>query len=223
MTLRRLMKINVKKEMMRLYIVTDRSWLGTHTLEEDVRAAIEGGATFLQIREKDLEHDAFVNEARKLRTLAKAAGIPYVVNDAVDVALEADADGVHIGQSDGSVAEVRKRLGQDKILGVSAQTLEQALSAEAQGADYLGVGAVFSTSTKTDAKEVSFETLAAICSSVKIPVVAIGGIGEKNLLALSGSGVDGVAVISAVFAQQDIRAAAERIRNLSEKMVKSND
>lgn len=217
------MKKFVKKDDMVLYIVTDRTWLHGHTLEEDVRAAIEGGATFLQIREKDLDHEAFVKEARKLKALAQTAGIPFVVNDDIDIALEVDADGVHIGQSDGSVAQARRKIGADKILGVSAQTLEQALSAERDGADYLGVGAVFSTSTKTDAKEVSFETLRNICSSVKIPVVAIGGINEENLHELSGSKVDGVAVISAVFAQPDIRAAAERIRKLSEKMVKSND
>ncbi|QCT71048.1 thiamine phosphate synthase [Eubacterium maltosivorans] len=217
------MKNNVKKEDMLLYIVTDRSWLGESTLEEEVCAAIEGGATFLQIREKDMARQDFVGEARSLKGLAEAAGIPYVINDDVDIALEVDADGVHIGQSDGAVAEARRKIGPNKILGVSAQTLEQALAAEKDGADYLGVGAVFSTSTKTDAKEVSFETLKSICSSVKIPVVAIGGINEENLLELSGSKVDGVAVISAVFAQPDTRAAAQKIRKLSEKMVKSND
>ena len=217
------MKTMWKKEHMLLYIVTDRSWLGESTLEEEVRAAIEGGATFLQIREKGMPHQDFVCEARSLKGLAKAAGIPYVINDDVEIALEVDADGVHIGQSDGAVVETRKKIGPDKILGVSAQTLEQALAEKKDGADYLGVGAVFSTSTKADAKEVSFETLKSICSSVKIPVVAIGGISEKNLLELSGSKVDGVAVISAVFAQPDTRAAAQKIRKLSEKMVKSND
>ena len=174
------MKNNVKKEDMLLYIVTDRSWLGESTLEEEVCAAIEGGATFLQIREKDMARQDFVGEARSLKGLAEAAGIPYVINDDVDIALEVDADGVHIGQSDGAVAEARRKIGPDKILGVSAQTLKQALAAEKDGADYLGVGAVFSTSTKTDAKEVSFETLKSICGSVKIPVVAIGGINEED-------------------------------------------
>ncbi|MEG0378903.1 MAG: thiamine phosphate synthase, partial [Eubacterium sp.] len=205
------------------YIVTDRSWLGTETLEDQVQKAIDGGATFLQIREKELDFREFVEEANRLKILAQQAEIPYVINDDVAVAVAIDADGVHIGQSDGKVSEVRRQLGPDKILGVSAQTLEQALAAEKDGADYLGVGAVFSTSTKTDAVEVDHETLKAICEGVSIPVVAIGGINEGNLLDLKGTGVSGVAVISTIFAKPDIQAASQNIRKLSQEMVNAYD
>ncbi|MEF9918136.1 MAG: thiamine phosphate synthase [Eubacterium sp.] len=216
------MSIKIEKKHLRLYIVTDRSWLGSQTLQEQVKEVIDGGATCIQIREKGLEDDAFIKEAATIKVLTDAAGIPFIVNDNIDVALAIDADGVHIGQSDGAVAEAKRKLGSDKILGVSAQTLEQALSAEADGADYLGVGAVFPTSTKTDAVEVEFDTLRSICDAVQIPVVAIGGISEKTLPQLAGSNVDGVAVISAVFSQKDRRVAAKRIRALSEKMVEQH-
>lgn len=217
------MSKKIEKKDMLLYIVTDRSWLKTETLEAQVQKAIDGGVSFLQIREKELDFSEFVKEAQKLKVLAQKAEIPYVINDDVAVALAVDADGVHIGQSDGNVSEVRRQLGPNKILGVSAQTLEQALAAQKDGADYLGVGAVFSTSTKTDAVEVNHETLKAICDEVSIPVVAIGGINEENLLELKGTGVSGVAVISAIFAKADVCEAARKIRKLSQEMVSAYD
>ena len=198
-----------------LYAVTDRSWLGGRRLEEPVEDALKSGATFLQLREKELDFDAYLAEARAVGSIAARYGVPFVIDDNIDVALAADADGVHIGQSDGSAADARARIGAHRILGVSAQTVEQALRAERQGADYLGVGAVFSTSTKSDADDVSFETLKAICEVVRIPVVAIGGIGEGNILRLRGSGVAGVAVVSAIFASPDVSAAARRLRALA--------
>ncbi|MDO4288900.1 MAG: thiamine phosphate synthase [Eubacterium sp.] len=209
-------------EDFRLYVITDRSWLREEALEDQVQKAIDGGATFLQIREKELPYNDFVIEAARLKKLATAAKIPFVVNDNVDAALAVDADGVHIGQEDGEAARVREALGPDKILGVSAHTLAEALAAEAAGADYLGVGAAFATATKQDASTVSFETLKAICSQVHIPVVAIGGLNETTIPKLGGSGVDGVAVISAVFSAPDITKATRRLRRLSEEMVKGH-
>ena len=209
----------VKSDAMRLYLVTDRGWLGNETLEAQVQKAIDGGATFLQIREKHMAHDDFIKEAASLKKLAAAAEIPFVVNDDVDVALAVDADGVHIGQSDGEAVKVRAAIGPDKILGVSAQTLDQALAAEAAGADYLGVGAVFATATKEDASEVSFETLKAICEKTTIPVVAIGGLNAGTIPKLAGSDVDGVAVISAIFSAENITAETQKLRALSEAMV----
>lgn len=178
--------------------------------EASVRAVLDGGATFLQLREKELGHEAFLAKARAMRALCPA-DVPYVVNDDLDIALACGADGAHIGQSDGSVAEARRRLGPGRILGVSAQTVAEAVAAERDGADYLGVGAVFPTSTKLDAAEVSADTLHAICASVRIPVVAIGGIGEANLMELAGSGIAGVAVVSALFGAADPLAATRRL------------
>lgn len=202
-----------------LYAVTDRSWLGEETLYEQAKKALAGGVTFLQLREKALERDAFVQEALEIKKLCEKYNVPFLIDDDVELALETGADGVHVGQSDAEAAEVRNRLGAGKILGVSAQTVEQALRAEESGADYLGVGAVFPTGTKPDAKAVSYETLKEICAAVRIPVVAIGGISKDNILKLSGSGICGVAVISAIFAQPDIRAAAEELKRLTERMV----
>ena len=208
-------KLKADRASLLLYAVTDRSWLGGRRLEEPVEDALKSGATFLQLREKELDFDAYLAEARAVGSIAARYGVPFVIDDNIDVALAADADGVHIGQSDGSAADARARIGAHRILGVSAQTVEQALRAERQGADYLGVGAVFSTSTKSDADDVSFETLKAICEVVRIPVVAIGGIGEGNILRLRGSGVAGVAVVSAIFASPDVSAAARRLRALA--------
>ena len=196
-------------EALRLYAVTDRHWLNGRTLVECVEQAIEGGATFVQLREKDLDEDSFLNEARALKKLCAARAVPFVVNDNVMIAKEVGADGVHVGQSDMACLEARRILGPEKIIGVSACTVEQALLAERQGADYLGVGAVFATGSKADAESVSFETLKAICSAVKIPVVAIGGISAGNVHELKGSGIAGVSVISAIFANDDIRAATK--------------
>ena len=211
--------MKVTKESLLLYAITDRSWLNGRTLYSQVEEALEGGATFLQLREKNLDDGHFLEEARELQALCRRYGVPFIVNDNVDVALAMGADGIHVGQSDMEAGDVRKLLGPDKILGVSAQTVEQALLAEQRGADYLGVGAVFPTGSKDDADDVSRETLKAICSAVSIPVVAIGGISQHNVMQLKGSGICGIAVISAIFAQKDIKAAAMKLRELTQEMV----
>ena len=207
------------KNSLLLYAVTDRSWLGEDSLYSQVKKALEGGATFIQLREKHLEHDAFLAEAVEIKALCKEYGVPFVINDDVAIAKEIDADGVHVGQSDMETGSVRELLGSGKIIGVSAQTVEQALLAESRGADYLGVGAVFPTGSKDDADDVSLDTLKAICSAVSIPVIAIGGIGASNVMQLKNSGICGIAVISAIFAQPDITAAAKNLRTLTERMV----
>ena len=191
-----------------LYAITDRHWLHGRSLKQVVRESLDGGVTFLQLREKELEDSAFLAEAKELQTLCREYHGPFIVNDNVEIALRMDADGVHVGQSDMEAGMVREKIGPDKILGVSAQTVEQAIRAEAQGADYLGVGAVFHTGSKADAEDVSYETLKAICDAVAIPVVAIGGITEDNVKELTGSGICGVAVISAIYAADHIEAAA---------------
>ena len=211
--------ISIKDDML-LYAITDRSWLKGRTVAEQVEDALKGGATFIQLREKELDYDSFLAEAFEVKALCKKYNVPFVINDNVDIAVACDADGVHVGQSDMEAGDVRDRLGPDKIIGVSARTVEQALLAQAHGADYLGVGAVFSTSTKSDAKNVSHETLKEICKAVRIPVVAIGGITRDNVKELTGCGADGIAVISAVFAQQDIESAARELKKCSEEMVK---
>lgn len=211
--------MNCGKQDLLLYAVTDRSWLYGESLYSQVEKTLKGGATFLQLREKDLDQASFLQEAIEIRDLCRQYHVPFLINDSVEIAAAVDADGVHVGQSDAEAGAARKRLGPGKIIGVSAQTVEQAVLAERNGADYLGVGAVFPTGTKLDATEVSFETLKEICASVRIPVVAIGGINKQNLLQLSGSGVCGVAVISAIFAQADIEAATRELRLLSGKMV----
>ena len=207
-----------KKDLL-LYAVTDRSWLGDRTLCEQVEEALEGGATFVQLREKELDEDTFLAEAVEIQKLCKKYGVPFVINDNVDIAIKMNADGVHVGQSDMEAGDVRALLGEDKILGVSAQTVEQAILAEKRGADYLGVGAVFHTGSKADADDVSHETLKAICDAVSIPVVAIGGIGKHNVTELSGSGICGIAVISAIFAAEDIKSATAELKALTERAV----
>ena len=202
-----------------LYAVTDRSWLNGRTLREQVEEALKGGATFVQLREKELDQDAFLEEARQLKALCAAYHVPFVINDSVEIAAAIDADGVHVGQSDMEAGDVRAKLGPDKIIGVSAQTVEQALAAEARGADYLGVGAVFHTGTKADATAVSYETLREICRAVKIPVIAIGGITRDNVGELAGSGICGVAVVSAIFAQPDIERATRELGAAVRRMV----
>lgn len=204
--------MNCSREDLLLYAVTDRKWLAPgEPLRAPVEAALQGGATFVQLREKNLGRDAFTAEAREIKALCASYRVPFVVNDDVSVALEVGADGVHVGQSDMEAGSVRDAIGPDRILGVSAETVEQAILAEERGADYLGVGAVFPTGSKDDAEAVSHETLRAICAAVKIPVVAIGGITLGNLPELAGTGICGVAVISAIFAQKDIRAAARAL------------
>ena len=202
-----------------LYAVTDRRWLGQRTLVDAVRESLEGGVTFLQLREKDLDEEHFYEEAVQLQELARKYKVPFVVNDNVDIAVRMDADGVHVGQNDMEAGDVRALIGPDKILGVSAQTVEQAVLAEERGADYLGVGAVFSTGSKDDAVEVSFETLKAICEAVSIPVIAIGGITQENTADLAGSGICGIAVISAIYAKENIRKAAADLKRATVEMV----
>ena len=211
----RFTKDEIRKAML-LYAVTDSSWLKEgQTLAQVVEDVLANGATFLQIREKEMEHGAFLAEARQLQAAAAKHHVPFVVNDAIDIALELDADGVHVGQSDIVGKDVRAMIGPDKILGISANTVETAVAAQAAGADYIGVGAVFPTSTKKDAKSLSRE-------AVDIPVVAIGGINAGNLSQLSGSGVDGVAVVSAIFAQPDPGEATRHLLELSRAMVASH-
>ena len=194
--------MNCDNASLLLYAVTDRSWLHGQTLYEQAEQALQGGATFLQLREKELDEAHFQEEAIALKALCKQYGVPFVLDDNVALAVATDADGVHVGQS----------IGPDKILGVSAQTVDEALLAEREGADYLGVGAVFPTGTKTDANAVSYDTLRDICAAVSIPVIAIGGITKDNVARLSGSGIVGVAVVSAIFAQPDIPAATRELK-----------
>ncbi len=204
---------------MLLYAVTDRSWVGKQTLYEQVESALKGGATCVQLREKELDEAAFLEEAVEMKKLCSKYGVPFIINDNVQIALKCGADGVHVGQSDMAAGNVRKAVGDKMIVGVSAQTVEQALAAQAAGADYLGVGAVFPTSTKSDAREVSRQTLKDICAAVDIPVTAIGGINKGNMAELSGTGVDGVALVSAIFAAEDIEEECKILKKLSGKMV----
>lgn len=202
-----------------LYAVTDRTWLEGRTLASQVAEALEGGATMIQLREKHLDHDAFLAEALEIQSLCRRRSVPFLINDDVDLAVEAGADGIHVGQHDMEAGRVRARIGPDMILGVSVQTVEQALAAQAAGADYLGVGAVFPTGTKEDADAVSYAVLREICRAADIPVVAIGGIGAHNVGQLAGSGICGVAVVSALFAQPDVREAARTLYHLTKRMV----
>ena len=204
-----------------LYAVTDRHWLNNRPLTDVVRESLEGGVTMLQLREKTLAEPAFLAEAKELQALCREYHVPFIVNDNVDIALAMDADGVHVGQSDMEALDVRAKLGPGKIVGVSAQTVEQALLAEKHGADYLGVGAVFPTGSKDDADDVSYDTLKAICQAVSIPVVAIGGISRDNVARLADSGICGVAVISAIYGAPDIRAAAQELKAATEGMLKA--
>lgn len=213
--------MNVDKKDLLLYAVTDRHWLNGRTLYSVVKESLDGGVTFLQLREKELDEVHFLEEAKELQQLCREYQVPFIVNDNVDIAISMDADGVHVGQSDKEAGDVRAKLGPDKIIGVSAQTVEQAVLAEKHGADYLGVGAVFPTGSKDDADDVSYETLKAICEAVSIPVIAIGGITQENVKELAGSGICGIAVISAIYAQQDIRKASEDLKKETQRMVEA--
>lgn len=216
-------KDEIRKSML-LYAVTDRAWLKEHeTLKDVVKDVLENGATFLQIREKDLAEASFEAESEQLKQLCAQYNVPFVVNDSVEIAMKCDADGVHVGQSDIKGRDIRAMIGEEKILGISAGTVEEAVAAEKAGADYIGVGAVFGTSTKKNARTMSVELLREICTSVTIPVVAIGGIGMKNISQLNGSGVDGVAVVSAIFAAEDPGKATAELLKLSKKMVEANE
>ena len=210
------------KENLLLYAVTDRHWLDGRTLKEVVLESLEGGVTMLQLREKHLDEAHFLEEAKELQTLCRSWHVPFLINDNVEIALAMNADGIHVGQSDMAAGDVHKKLGDDKIIGVSAQTVEQALLAEKAGADYLGVGAVFPTSSKDDANEVTYETLKAICSAVSIPVVAIGGITQENVHQLAGSGICGAAVISAIYAKPDIKKAAAELKTAVKETIKDD-
>lgn len=210
--------MNFDKNRLRLYAVTDRSWLRGQTLEQQLEAALQGGVTCVQLREKQLDREEFIRLGRRMAELCRRYGVPLLINDDLEVALACGADGVHVGQDDLPVEEVRRRVGDAMIVGVSAHNVEEALRAQAGGADYLGAGAVFGTSTKNNVTPLSFDTLRDICGAVDIPVVAIGGIGAKNIPLLRGSGVDGVAVVSAIFSAPDITSACRELRALSDRM-----
>ena len=204
------MKKDVKKALP-LYLVTDRRWL-KESLIQTVEKAIQGGVTCVQLREKNFNHEQLIEEGKQLLALCHQYHIPLIMNDYVDMMLEIQADGVHVGQGDMDAKKVREMIGPDKILGVSVRTMEQALKAQQDGADYLGVGSIFVTHTKDDAKKVEIQTLKDICQAVDIPVIAIGGIGQNNLLQLKGTGIDGVAVVSAIMAQDDVFKAAQNLK-----------
>lgn len=197
-----------------LYLVTDRELMSTKILEEAVEQAIDGGCTMIQLREKNLSSRDFYITAKKLKEFLRTRTIPLIINDRADIALAVGADGVHLGQSDLPLNEARKILGKDRIIGVTAPTLPLALEAEKNGADYLGVGAVFGTTTKKDAKKNTIEVLSEIAHTVKIPVVAIGGINAGNVAKLSGSGISGAAVVSGIIAQKNIAEASRKILNI---------
>ncbi len=207
------------KKAMLLYAVTDRMWTGKQTLSEQVFDAIEGGVTCVQLREKDLCMEEFAKEAEEIITLCREKNIPFIINDNVELAISCNADGIHVGQSDMASDEVRQKIGDKMILGVSVQTVEDAILAEKNGADYLGVGAVFATSTKLDADTISHELLSEICSAVKIPVVAIGGIYKHNILELKNSGICGVALVSAIFGAENIKNECKELLALSQEVV----
>ena len=207
------------EEYMRLYAVTDRAWVGDQTLYQQVESALKGGVTCVQLREKELDEEAFLKEAFELHDLCKKYNVPFFINDNVDIAIRCHAEGIHVGQEDMAAAQVRARVGDGMMIGVSVHSVEEAKQAVRDGADCLGVGAMFSTSTKTDVDVLPKETLKAICDAVDIPVVAIGGLNKSNILELSGTGVDGVALVSAIFSAEDIESECRELRALSEKMV----
>ncbi|MGN0664644.1 MAG: thiamine phosphate synthase [Negativibacillus sp.] len=207
------------KRSMRLYAVTDRAWVGRQSLYQQVEAALKGGATCVQLREKELNDQDFLAEALEIAALCKRYGVPFFINDNVEVAVKCKADGVHVGQEDMAAAQVRQQVGDHMMIGVSAHSVEEALEAVKNGADYLGVGAMFSTSTKKDVQLLSKVVLHDICAAVTVPVVAIGGISKANISQLAGSGVDGVALVSAIFAAEDIESECRLLRRLSEEMV----
>lgn len=207
------------KHTMLVYAVTDRAWVGKMSLYQQVEAALQNGATCIQLREKKLDDADFLAEAQEMAALCRRYHVPFIINDKVDIAIACHADGVHVGQEDMAASDVRKRVGDQMMIGVSAHTVEEALEAVRNGADYLGLGAVFSTSTKTDAGAMSFDTLKAICDAVEIPTVAIGGISPANIMQLAGSGVDGVAVVSAIFGAPNPGQATAQLVELSQKMI----
>ena len=212
----------LQKEQFRLYLVTDNSWREEKSLADVVEEAVLGGVTMVQYREKKASYEEKLKQAAQVQKVCKKYRIPFIINDSVELALAVDADGVHLGQDDEPLQIARKRFGKGKIIGTSAHNEEEALRAVSQGADYIGVGAVFGSSTKTDAVNLPPDYLQKICRAVELPVVGIGGINEKNILSLQGTGIDGVAVISAILAKKDVRAAAAAMRSLVEKMMEEN-
>ena len=207
------------RKTMLLYAVTDRAWCGEKSLYEQVEAAIRGGATCVQLREKDLPEAEFLAEAKSISALCRRYGVPFIVNDNVDIAIACGADGVHVGQDDTEVSKVRERVGGAMIIGVTAHSVEEALEAERNGADYLGVGSMFTTSTKSNVRRLTKETLKSICEAVRIPVTAIGGIGRNNMRELAGTGTAGFALVSAIFGAADIEQACRELRRIAAETV----
>ena len=212
--------MNFTAKNLLLYAVTDRAWVGRQTLLEQIEDALRGGVTLVQLREKDLPQPDFIREAAQATALCHRYGIPLIVNDSLEVALESGADGVHVGIEDQPVAEIRRRVGKGFLIGATAKTVEQARAAQAAGADYLGVGAVFPSPTKKNAIRITTQQLQEICSSVVIPCVAIGGISRENLPTLAGGGMAGFALVSAIFSQPDIAAACRDLKSLAEQTVR---
>lgn len=211
--------MKLDKNHMLLYAVTDRAWLKGEALKDHVERALKGGTTCVQLREKQLEHTEFLAEAVELKSLCSRYEVPFIINDDVEIAIKCKADGIHVGQSDMDAYDVRKMIGSEMILGVSVHSVSEALKAQEKGADYVGVGAMFSTSTKHDANAVSRDTLSDICRAISIPVVAIGGIQKHNINELSGTGIDGVALVSAIFASEDIENECRELKKLTEETV----
>ena len=207
------------KESLKLYVITDRSWIGNRSMPEEVEKTLKSGATCLQIREKNISYDEYVSKSIELRKICNKYNVPFIVNDNIEVALASGADGVHVGQKDILNKNVRSIIGSDKILGISANSLELAIAAEKAGADYIGVGSIQLSPTKGESKILSTEYVNEICNSVSIPVVAIGGINEQNILRLKGIGIAGVAVISAVFGKEDVAEATYKLRKLVDEYI----
>lgn len=210
--------MKVDKKDMLLYLVTDRTWLKDQTLPEVVKLAVKNGVTFVQLREKNLDYERFKELAIEIKKITDEYQIPFVINDNIKIAMEIDADGVHVGQTDLAATKAREILGEDKILGVSVNTVEQAIEAEKAGADYLGVGAIFPTDSKLDATSIDMEEVNKITKAVNIPAVGIGGINNENIHLLRNSGLDGIAVISAILAQRDIGKAGRNLYKLSKEV-----
>lgn len=209
----------MNKDSLSLYGITDRYWLNGRPLIHDVQLALEGGVTMIQLREKNLDEESFYREAIEIKGLCKKFHVPFIINDNVELAKKVDADGIHVGQNDMAAQDVRAIIGPDKILGVSTQTVEEALLAQKMGADYLGVGAVFPTGSKDDCWVLSHDLCREICSAVTIPVVAIGGINLGNISKLSGLGFSGISLISAIFGQDDIKSAAMKLKEEVSKII----
>lgn len=211
--------MRLDKKYMQLYAVTDRAWTGNKTLYEQIKEALENGVTCVQLREKNLDEASFIEEAKKISVLCRQYNTPFIVNDNVNVAIASNADGIHIGQEDMGLKDVRKIVGENMIIGISAHTVEEAKFAQENGADYIGIGAVFETSTKNDVDVILYEKVKSICDAVDIPKVAIGGINAENILKLKGSGIDGVAVVSAIFGAKDIGKATKELYTLSNNLI----